>query len=631
MDPIDNEEDRRKAITSVNNLLEKADKIYKDLIANRPHLEAMILKISESSYDADHHSGGAGSTVPHGSHVNMYIQKLAQKYCSECKGLFEELSKTIQKVMATRREILTFDNNRKNMNTTSIELTQVRAGQQGQANGKCFGCASASVEHCLTLLRALSTNERPRQLLFEQGLIPELVEHNLRQGSNCNRTAVRKLITWVTKDNLEATKHLNHLIYSKINLALQGKAVYNDLVRSIRHEMSLLTYTVEKEDSCWEERLRCVLKLFMLSTRNVKVTPTILECITLPCLRILENMIRPSIKLRKENNAEKSPSNEVEYTENLSVDVNAWLENDPKNSFEVWNKKSRKVVKANWKNNKKTPEKELVRKTYLMEKFFGKWHEATFNKMTLPLEIMEKSWLKSVLFNPTSKWARQTACNMIETFCNVPSRKKRILDMLTGFLDYLSEAGESASDFCSLYQGLISSGQWQFYLAIKGTLMHIAELITVEIEKLNRLEEATLNSDLAQGFTLNTLVEILANFVSGERIKLAYKSRLVSNVLHGYLSLRRLVVQRTKLVDQTQERLLELLEDMTTGTEEETKAFMGVCVQTIQRYPMSDQLTPVFIFERLCNIIYPEETDTGEFFVSLEKDPQQEDFLQVII
>ena len=43
---------------------------------------------------------------------------------------------------------------------------------------------------------------------------------------------------------------------------------------------------------------------------------------------------------------------------------------------------------------------------------------------------------------------------------------------------------------------------------------------------------------------------------------------------------------------------------------------------------MDDQLTPVFIFERLCNIIFPEETDTGEFFMTLEKDPQQEDFLQ---
>ncbi len=39
----------------------------------------------------------------------------------------------------------------------------------------------------------------------------------------------------------------------------------------------------------------------------------------------------------------------------------------------------------------------------------------------------------------------------------------------------------------------------------------------------------------------------------------------MGTVLNGYLSLRRLVVQRTKLIDETQEKLLELLEEMTTG------------------------------------------------------------------
>ena len=48
------------------------------------------------------------------------------------------------------------------------------------------------------------------------------------------------------------------------------------------------------------------------------------------------------------------------------------------------------------------------------------------------------------------------------------------------------------------------------------------------------------------------------------------------------------------------------------------------------RYPSEDHVTPVFIFERLCSIVYPEETETGEFYLSLEKDPQQEEFLQVL-
>ena len=64
------------------------------------------------------------------------------------------------------------------------------------------------------------------------------------------------------------------------------------------------------------------------------------------------------------------------------------------------------------------------------------------------------------------------------------------------------------------------------------------------------------------------------------------------------------------------------------GTEEETRAFMVVCIETVEKYSLHDVLTPVFIFERLCSIIYPEENDIGEFFLTLEKDPQQEDFLQ---
>lgn len=97
---------------------------------------------------------------------------------------------------------------------------------------------------------------------------------------------------------------------------------------------------------------------------------------------------------------------------------------------------------------------------------------------------------------------------------------------------------------------------------------------------------------------------------------------------------------------------------MFSGTESETKEFMQVCVQTVNKYPGDDYRSPVFIFERLCSIIFPvsfklknyfnsfrymyqwmldsfygiyifqEENDVGEFLMILEKDPQQEDFLQ---
>ena len=51
----------------------------------------------------------------------------------------------------------------------------------------------------------------------------------------------------------------------------------------------------------------------------------------------------------------------------------------------------------------------------------------------------------------------------------------------------------------------------------------MAGLITHEISKLCVLERTTLSSDLAQGFALKTLTDILSDFVSVGRIKAAFK------------------------------------------------------------------------------------------------------------
>jgi len=54
-------------------------------------------------------------------------------------------------------------------------------------------------------------------------------------------------------------------------------------------------------------------------------------------------------------------------------------------------------------------------------------------------------------------------------------------------------------------------------------------------------------------------------FIQQKELKQHYKNRLVGYVLNGYLSLKKLLVQRTKLIDDTQDKLLELLEELTSG------------------------------------------------------------------
>lgn len=48
-----------------------------------------------------------------------------------------------------------------------------------------------------------------------------------------------------------------------------------------------------------------------------------------------------------------------------------------------------------------------------------------------------------------------------------------------------------------------------------------------------------------------------------------------------------------------------MLEDLTSGTEDEKHDFMRVCVETLANIPMSDTVTPIFLFEQICNIILP--------------------------
>ncbi|XP_076674868.1 E3 ubiquitin-protein ligase-like protein poe isoform X2 [Andrena cerasifolii] len=681
VDPIENDDDRKKTVATINALLEKADRMYKTLISNKPTLEMLLVKISEHRLDRGLEDGGGTaiqvSSASGGTQVNRAIQLLAQRYCGECKASFEELSKIIQKVLACRRELVAYDRQQRGQNvvvaaaaacpstdttttsssshthgvakeellmTIQTPAPETAATQQQpqepisrvaavnpQPVGRCYGCATAATEHCLTLLRALATNQVAKDVLCERGLIPELVEHNLRKGTVQMQEEVRQLLCLVTRDNPQSTKELSSLLTGRITLTLRGRVVTSDLFLAVRHEMALLAALVQKEDACWEQKLRCVMQLFLMACKE-SPSPVVMESIILPCLKILQGLVKPEQPISKKNKDKTIESlATVQPPEGITIDVSKWLNGDPKYSYPEWIRRMpMKKMEPPSSSGSKPVKKEETRILYLMEKYGHRWRNRCAKQQGVqPLKLADGAWLKEVLFNPSSRLARQVACNMIESLCcQGTERKKEVLVLLTCYLEELRTAGESSTEFLTLYQSLIKQSPWKQFLAVRGVMTLIANLLTREIDELHRLEETTLTSDLAQGYSLKMLTELMATFLEQKNIKQQYKGRLVAAVLNGYLSLRRLVVQRTRLIDDTQEKLLELLEEMTTGTEEETKAFMAICVETVQKYSAEDVRTPVFIFERLCSIIYPEENDVGEFFLTLEKDSQQEDFLQ---
>uniref|UniRef100_A0A7G3AGM3 Putative e3 ubiquitin-protein ligase ubr4 n=1 Tax=Lutzomyia longipalpis TaxID=7200 RepID=A0A7G3AGM3_LUTLO len=653
VDPIESADDRAKTVQTIHTSLEKADRIYRQLQANKQFLELLVQKIAEHKLDRTFDESVVVSLVS-SSQVNKVIQLLAQKYCGESKGSFEDLSKIIQKVQACRRELVAYDRSQQDVHTAKNDSTP---NEIPVAVNKCYGCALASTEHCLTLLRAMSSNVVCSFGLCIQGLVEELAQNNLRRGTVQIQDEVRSLLCLLTRDNKDATKSLCTLIHDRVKMALSGTVPLANLDTAVRHELALLEALVAQDDTLWEEKLKTVLHLFTLACQDSRGPAVV---VIQPCLRIIETLINPAAPTSKANkNMTIKDLYTIACNEGVTVSFQEWLAGNVDHTYEAWKKRMPPVCdeappcsppptaastnqqqqQQQQQTNGKTVQRMFrmileqkrsqFRRRYLYEKYGKRWRNKVLcgGVQQPPLELLP-SWLQRILFNPNSRIVRKMACTLVTSLCRSVETKREILNLLTGFLKYIGDAGEACAEFISLYISLADETPWRQYLALRGVLVTIADLLAVEIEKIHRLEETTLSSDLAQGYALHQLVELMAMFLENPLIRQSYKGKLLGSVLQGYLSLRKLVVQRTRLVDDAQEKLLEMLEEMTTGTEDETRAFMAVLIETVDKTPMNDIKTPVFIFERLCSIIHPEENDVSEFFLTLEKDPQQEDFLQ---
>lgn len=131
------------------------------------------------------------------------------------------VSSCLQKVLASRKELLEYDLQQREAATKSsrsssshqptFTASQYRAlsvlGCGHTSSTKCYGCASAVTGHCITLLRALATNPALRQILVLQGLIRELFEYNLRRGTAAMREEVRQLVCLLTRCVFRALEH----------------------------------------------------------------------------------------------------------------------------------------------------------------------------------------------------------------------------------------------------------------------------------------------------------------------------------------------------------------------------------------------------------------------------------------
>lgn len=258
----------------------------------------------------------------------------------------------------------------------------------------------------------------------------------------------------------------------------------------------------------------------------------------------------------------------------LSLSYIKWLANDPLHSCEQWKKRQQsnvtavvdpKPITATTFSTVLDEKRRVSRDAFLTEKYGKRWRQKVLHKHVKNVALdLHPAWLQTTIFNTNSRLGRQIACASVSSLSCTHERKLHMLNLLTSFLKNIGEAGEASAEFITLYRSLAYETPYRQYLALKGVLTQITDLLTIEIDKIYRLEETTLSSDLSQGFALKQFVDLIAMFMENAQIRQQYKGALLQPIIQGYLNLRKLVVQRTRLIDDAQEKLLEMLEELTS-------------------------------------------------------------------
>lgn len=307
-------------------------------------------------------------------------------------------------------------------------------------------------------------------------------------------------------------------------------------------------------------RYLCLIFFLLFSNSDTRGLPV---AVLQPSLKILESLICPPAPKSKAN---KDLNTQALYTVKsvggLTLDYRELLKGNHIHTFDSWRSRMPTIGKPDHqpadapkpKNDDQPPDvpdrassagtkvprmfsavleqkRQRFRSAFLSEKYAQRWRNKVLARgvQHQPLKLATASWLRPILFNTNSRIGRQLATSLIPTLINKNNERKReILDLLTGFLQFIGDAGEASEEFLILYRCLAEDTPWRQYLVLKkGVLFLITDLLAIEIEKIHRLEETTLSSDLAQGYALRQLVELLSMFLDNPKIRQVYKGKLL--------------------------------------------------------------------------------------------------------
>ena len=109
----------------------------------------------------------------------------------------------------------------------------------------------------------------------------------------------------------------------------------------------------------------------------------------------------------------------VQGYNDVRIKAKQWMDGDTNHTYSQW-----KALAPKKSKEAKDESRDEARKRHLMEKYGRKWQEKTRrSESSEEKETPEEEWLRQVLFTPSNRAARQMACTMIESLCQVLLRR----------------------------------------------------------------------------------------------------------------------------------------------------------------------------------------------------------------
>ncbi|VDP23701.1 unnamed protein product [Soboliphyme baturini] len=436
---------------------------------------------------------------------------------------------------------------------------EAEASVFGEKSEKCFGCITATIEQCILLIQSLATKLHVKALFVsQQGILEKLLDLALQQGSGNSRVAIESVLCSIVVDEPQATKQVCDEITKRVLNAMQSTSSQEVLSRMVQNDIHLLMSMIAADDNCWEDKLRCVFKLLFSSIACG--TCASMQTVTFPCLVILQEVMKPVYKEDKLTGQPQAQSEYQSSAEKRQLSLSAWLNNSIEDSFDKWSK--------------------------------------------LPIPGRGQ-WLEKTLFFPSSAQVRLYTGSLLRLFRSAPlSQRTTLLNLATSYFWRLSEHGEKAEEFFFFYEYFVSDETMKHYLSCHGFFPKMKTMISKEISRLTTLDDFQMSINISQGFVIRAYTDILLSLYRLETVRKRWVGELLETVFNGYIALKKLVINRTKLIDDAQSNFLMLL-DYSTVMERRVPEFMRICVRSLKACSMNDIVSPVFIFERMCSVICP--------------------------